>query len=236
MGFAQITDVLVLWDIDHTLIETRGIGRAAFAAAFEQVTGTTLARMPHITGRTEPDIYQATAELHGITDPPPFNAFAEALAAAYIARQHDLKHRGRVLPGAAKALAHLADLPKVRQSVLTGNTRAVAQIKLETFGLDTHLDLSVGSYGDDDDHRPALVRVAQSRASTHYAAMFDRRNTILIGDSASDVATAVEGGAHIIAITAGGTSAADLGGADLVLDELTNIEALSRAVNSLTAS
>ncbi|GAB2531783.1 hypothetical protein GCM10027167_40780 [Nocardia heshunensis] len=28
------SDVLILWDVDDTLIETRGVGRATFAEAF----------------------------------------------------------------------------------------------------------------------------------------------------------------------------------------------------------
>lgn len=234
MRFAHTVDVLVLWDIDHTLIETRGVGRAAFAAAFEQLTGRALERMPHITGRTEPDIYQATAELHGIADVPPFAAFAENLYAAYLVRRDDLKRIGRVLPGAAEAVTHLASMTGVRQSVLTGNTRDVAHIKLETFGLASYLDMSAGAYGDDDGHRPALVPIAQSRASASYATDFNRRNTILIGDSPADIATAVTGGARVIAVAAGGTPTAELTGADLVLNDLTDIGALARAVHSIT--
>ena len=30
---------LVLWDIDHTLIETRGVGGQVYAEAFAKVTG-----------------------------------------------------------------------------------------------------------------------------------------------------------------------------------------------------
>ena len=31
--------ILVLWDIDHTLIETRGVGGEIYADAFRAVTG-----------------------------------------------------------------------------------------------------------------------------------------------------------------------------------------------------
>ncbi len=231
MGISQGDGaVLVLWDIDHTLIETRGIGRAAFAAAFEQVTGRVLQQMPHITGRTEPDIYAATASLHGIQQPPKFDDFAEALAAAYIDRQDDLRQRGRTLPGAADALAYLADIPGVHQSVLTGNTRAVARIKLETFGLLDHLDLESGAYGDDDGYRPGLVPIAQSRATRRYMTKFAECNTVLIGDSPGDIETAVVGGARVVAIAAGGTPASDLTAADRVLNDLTDAQALKQEV------
>ncbi|GAB0102737.1 haloacid dehalogenase-like hydrolase [Nocardia sp. JMUB6875] len=224
--------VLVLWDVDHTLIETRGVGRASFATAFEQVTGHRLARMPHITGRTEPDIYAATVALHGIDHAPPFAVFAEALAAAYTERRRQLQEQGRVMPGAEKALGHLSELRDIRQSVLTGNTRAVTRIKLEAFGLAKYLDLDCGAYGDDDGHRPSLVPIAQTRASTH-SGEFDRANTVLIGDSPADIQTAHEGGACVIAVAAGGTTAAELSAADVVLADLTDTVAIESAIRML---
>lgn len=232
MAFTQNPHVLVLWDIDHTLIETRGVGRAAFAAAFERVTRQPVLRMPHVTGRTEPDIYHATAALHGVTEPPAFEIFADALAAAYHERQTDLALTGRIMPGAEEALVQLAGLAEVRQSVLTGNTRAVAEIKLSTFGLDSHLDLTVAAFGDDDRHRPALVSIAQARAGAILGQNFDEHNTVLVGDSPGDVATAVEGGARIIAVAAGGSPVTALSGAELILEELTDLTALVQAVCS----
>ncbi|MFE3075815.1 haloacid dehalogenase-like hydrolase [Nocardia tengchongensis] len=209
------------------------VGRAAFAAAFEQVTGRTLERMPHITGRTEPDIYAAVIELHGIQEPPPFPAFADALATAYIERQDQLRERGRVMPGAEQSLAHLGSRPGIRQSVLTGNTRQVTRIKLETFGLQGYLDLDSGAYGDDNGHRPSLVAVAQARASTR-GVEFDRRNTVLIGDSQGDIDTAHLGGAHVIAVAAGGTPMADLSAADVALADLTETSEVERSIQLVT--
>ncbi|MGW4242633.1 HAD family hydrolase [Nocardia sp. NPDC004722] len=234
MKFARNdTDVLILWDVDHTLIETRGVGRAAFAEAFETVTGERLEQMPHITGRTEPDIYAATAALHGITQPPEFPFFAEALAQAYLRRQDDLGSQGRAMPGAAEALAHLATIPWAHQSVLTGNTRAVTRVKLETFGLLQHLDLEIGAYGDDNGNRPALVAIAQQRAADSGAGTFDRGSTVLIGDSPADVDTALRGGARVVAVAAGGTPAEKLSGADAVLADLCDASTLATTIHSL---
>jgi phosphoglycolate phosphatase-like HAD superfamily hydrolase len=235
MDFSQCANatVLVLWDIDHTLIETRGVGGAAFAAAFEQVTGHAVRQMPHVTGRTEPDIYAATAQLHDIRQPPPFPRFAEALAAAYLARQDELRQRGRIMPGAENALAQLAAVPGLYQSVLTGNLRTVSRIKLETFGLDAYLDLDSGAYGDDDGYRPGLVPIARSRAAHRYMTEFSRNNMVLIGDSPGDIETAVLGGALIVAVAAGGTPASNLTSADRVLADLTDPHALEQAIRDL---
>jgi phosphoglycolate phosphatase len=49
---------LVLWDIDHTLIETRGVGGGIYAETFRKVTGRPLNEMPALSGRTEPVIFR----------------------------------------------------------------------------------------------------------------------------------------------------------------------------------
>lgn len=117
--------------------------------------------------------------------------------------------------------------------MLTGNTRAVARIKLDTFNLSAHLDLDIGAYGDDQSHRPSLVPIAQARAAAHHHHAFDRGNTILIGDSPNDIDTASQGGATIIAVAAGGTPALQLNRADAVLDDLTNIAAIATMIEQL---
>src|SRR5207248_4173095 len=146
---------LVLWDIDHTLIETRGLGREFYRRAFEAVTGRTMEREAEVTGRTEPAILAETLKLHGIEDDSPYQArYGAALAAEYEEHRKQLRERGRVLPGAREALAALSERSEVVQSVLSGNLKAVSRVKLAVFGLDRYLDFEAGAFGDDDTHRP----------------------------------------------------------------------------------
>lgn len=49
-GVWEATLKLVLWDIDHTLIATRGVGREIFGDAFEQVTGTPMREQAAVAG------------------------------------------------------------------------------------------------------------------------------------------------------------------------------------------
>src|SRR6266568_8696434 len=100
--------LLVLWDIDHTLIKTGGLGRELFAHAFQRATRTAMQRMSAPAGRTEAAIFRETAARHGIDDTLTYPAFAAALADAYRERVEDLRARGRVLPGAIEALTALA--------------------------------------------------------------------------------------------------------------------------------
>src|SRR4051794_9958313 len=108
---------LVLWDIDHTLIDTRGVGRELSAAAFEEVTGQPMREQAKIDGITEAVIFRETAKLHGLTtDRADFERFAAALTAQHIRHANDLRERGHALPGAAAALESLA-AANVRQTV-----------------------------------------------------------------------------------------------------------------------
>ena len=39
LGFAVVSPILVLWDIDHTLIENHGVNKETYALAFTLLTG-----------------------------------------------------------------------------------------------------------------------------------------------------------------------------------------------------
>jgi phosphoglycolate phosphatase-like HAD superfamily hydrolase len=220
---------LVLWDIDHTLIETRGVGGEIYAEAFLAVTGHPLDEMPALSGRTEPVIFREALKVHGIADSEGlYSRFADEQARGYAARADEVHRRGRALPGAADALRALADRPDVIQSVLTGNTRPAAEIKLRAFGLDRYLDLDMGAYGTDDDDRANLVKIARQHAGAARGVRFDAASTVLIGDTANDVAAARDGGARVIAVATGSENVEDLAsaGANTVFEDLTKTDDL----------
>src|SRR5262249_1590666 len=227
---------LVLWDIDHTLIETRGVGRWLYAAAFEAVTGRRMEHAADPTGRTEQAIFRETLGQHGVEP----SADLQARYAAELPRQYEqhvdlLGAKGRALPGSRQALAALADRPEVIQTVLSGNFRAVAVTKLRIFGLQGHIDFEVGAYGEDDGERARLVAVAQRRAGEKYETRFNRHNTGIVGDTVNDVHAAHEGGARVVGVASGRDSVDDLyrAGAEIVLPDLTDTMRLVVAVTNL---
>jgi phosphoglycolate phosphatase len=225
---------LVLWDIDHTLIETRGVGRRLYRAAFEEITGRRLERKPDLTGRTECAILAETLRLNGLEPSGGYKTkYAEALTRQYERHTDRLSKRGQALPGARKALAALARHPDLIQTVLTGNLRAVAVIKLRVFGLDGFIDFEVGAYGDDEPYRPKLVAIAQQRAGTKYGAAFTRDNTVILGDSPNDVETGVKGGARVIGVASGKSSMQDLH-AHGALSVLSGLRSSARVVTEVT--
>ncbi|MFJ3674003.1 HAD family hydrolase [Streptomyces sp. NPDC090106] len=215
---------MVLWDIDHTLIDTRGVGRELSAAAFLQTTGQVMREQAKIDGITEPVIFRETATLHGLsTTRADFERFARALTEGHLRHAAELRERGHALPGAAAALGTL-DADGIRQTVVSGNIRPVAEIKLQVFGLDRHMLWECGAYGDDDDARSELVRLALHRSRVA------PEEAVLIGDTPADVEGAHANGIRVIAVASGHSSEAALraAGAEAVLSDLNNTELLMK--------
>jgi phosphoglycolate phosphatase len=228
-----MTTRLVLWDIDHTLIETSGVGGQVYAETFEKVTGHPLNKMPELSGRTEPVIFREALKANGVEPAEDlYEQFAAEQARGYAAHLDELRARGRALPGAAEALQALYERNDVLQSVLTGNTRPSSEIKLRAFDLDHYLDFDIGAYGTDNDVRAHLVDVARRRAEKAHGVDFDASATILLGDTPNDVAAAKASGARIIAVATGRDTSADLAkaGAPTVLTDLTNTPAVLAAI------
>jgi Predicted phosphatases len=229
--YADQVQRLVLWDVDHTLVENNGVSKQIYAAAFTALTGRPAVHPPPTEGRTDREITRLLFAAHGLPVPT-WPIVAEALERAGAALFDRLRERGWALPGAADCLRALAGRPDVVQSVLTGNIRPNARVKLAAFGLDDLVDLDVGGYGADGVERAELVVVAQERAAAKYGGRFDARSTVLIGDTPRDVEAGRDGGALVVAVATGEHSADELrrAGASMVLPDLINVGRLVAAV------
>jgi hypothetical protein len=90
--------VLLLWDVDHTLIENSGVSKAVYARAFEMMTGHAAEVQPSTDGRTDYEIVRNLFTANGA-------AFTAADEAAYqsVLIDHDLRHTGNQLTANAGA-------------------------------------------------------------------------------------------------------------------------------------
>ncbi|WP_042369545.1 HAD family hydrolase [Streptacidiphilus neutrinimicus] len=213
--------LIVLWDVDHTLIENCGVSKEIYAAAFAELIGHGPVHPVVTEGRTDRSIMGDLFQRHGLV-PPPWAAVEQALSDAGEAREQELARRGYVLPGVRDALEQLRELGESTvSSVLTGNIRANALVKLRAFGLDEMLDLSVGAYGADGKERFELVDVARRRTAMAYALPLGTP-VVLIGDTPRDVEAGLRGGAAVVAVASGSHDPDELvaAGADTVLPDL----------------
>lgn len=222
---------VVLWDIDKTLVDIGGISREIYADAFAQVTNVRLRQMPDMAGRTDRYLILATLQRHGIAGPDALvEPFYEALTAATEARYDEVRQRGRRLPGAKEAVELLACGGAV-QTVVTGNIRTVAEIKLRAFDLANAIDFESGGYGSDDGERAALVRLARARTAARHGTSAGH-DVVVIGDTPHDIAGAKANNVRAIGVASGASTMQELrqAGADAVMESLENAQELSRLV------
>jgi phosphoglycolate phosphatase len=101
--------LLVLWDVDYTLVNAGGVGMQLYRIAFAEMFGGEPPRPPPMAGRTDRAIALEVLALAGIPDPRRHVAAFEAVMAAHAPELADLiRDRGKALPGAARALAAIA--------------------------------------------------------------------------------------------------------------------------------
>jgi phosphoglycolate phosphatase-like HAD superfamily hydrolase len=233
----SLTHRLVLWNIDHTLVDVGRVTREAYAEAFQRVTGRPLVRLPPTAGRNESEIiFEALAFNDVVTTDDHLPAFIDALATSFAARRRLIAEHGRVLPGAREALVAIGRLPEALQSVITGSIRPNALIKLSELGLDRFLDAEVGGYGSETFTKGALIELARIRAGRKYGVPFGESATVYIADSPLDVQAGHIAHATVIGVATGTATEAELraAGADVVLPTLADTPTLVRAVEHLT--
>jgi len=225
--------MLVLFDIDLTLLNTGGAGLAAGARALAELYGVAdgLAGIP-FAGRTDRAIFRdayARLDRPGHADAD-FDAAVRAYEAAYVrhlpAALREAEGVGRALPGALELVRRLAAEPRVAVGVATGNFRRGARLKLRHYGFPD--DLCEGGFGDDADDRGEMVAEAAQRLGPGDP-------VIVVGDTPLDIGAALANGFVGVGVATGHFSAADLrrAGAGLVLEDLADVDRVAESLFGL---
>ena len=218
--------LLVLWDVDGTLVHTAGHGRHAFEEAFEGVVGRAYEGKVSYAGRTDHQI--ALSMLEGERERLP--RVLELLADTLDARRDAIATEGRTYPGVPETLAALHARAGVINSLLTGNIESNAAVKVSAFGLERWLDFEVGAYGSDPhEERYELVAIARERATAKYGEL---SGAVLVGDTPLDVRAAREAGARAVAVATGFADLESLRASepDALLADLSDTHAAVRAI------
>jgi len=226
-----------LWNIDLTLVDVARVSRDAYAEAFLRATGRRLVALPQLAGASDSEIFfeslalnegSPEQDLRQSADPDLLARYSTELAAAF----ELLATRGRVLPGAADALAAVARVPGAIQTVLTGTIRQNAASKLRAFGLDRYLDLEIGGFGSEVYPKGTLILRSLDLAKEKYGVALLPADVVYVADSIRDVVAAKVARVRCVGVASGRSSSAVLrdAGADPVLDDLTRTSAVVAAV------
>lgn len=231
--------MLILFDIDGTLLRTQRAGVRAVGDAGRELFGTEFQEdLVDYAGGLDPVLFRNVLKAHGL----PFEtAHIDRLRAAY--RRH-LERRlaepgvARAMPGVPELLNALSPHEHITLGLLTGNFPETGAIKLGAAGIDIE-QFHVRVWGSDSPHDDALREhlppVAVDRYHSLRGVRLDYARVTIIGDTIHDVRCAKAHGCRALAVATGGHERAQLetSGADLVADDLSDTEGLLEWLTSL---
>jgi len=200
---------LVLFDIDGTLIQTRGAGVKAFGRAcdmeFDLPNGT---QRLNFAGRTDSGLAREFF-LHNRIEPSPenFRRFFDCYVfwLDYMLTQT----KGEVCHGVWELIRQLHALPKAPAlGLLTGNIRLGAEIKLRHFEL--WEIFQTGAFGDDHEDRNQIAAIARQRGNQLLNDSLRGDQILVVGDTPLDIQCARNIGARTLAVATGTTKFEEL--------------------------
>jgi phosphoglycolate phosphatase len=221
--------MLILFDIDGTMLRTGGAGLRAMTAAGRELIG------PHFTmegvnfaGRLDPLIWEDAARAAGVDDP---DAHHEAFRASYtrlLLAMLAEERQAQALPGVMALIDALAAVQELTLGVVTGNYPETGRAKIAAAGLDPDVFV-VAAWGSDGRIRRELPPIAMSRYAEHHGRAIEPHRVVVIGDTPHDVDCAKHSGCRSIAVATGPIHSIDElheYGADLTLADLSDTDRL----------
>ncbi len=224
-----MTGALVLFDIDGTLLATRGAGTRSMLDAARELFGHEFTfDGVSIAGRIDPSIWADVARANGIADPEAHHERFRAAYQRHLERRLAAENTVEVIPGAME----LAEALRARGAALglvTGNYPEAAFLKFRYAGLDPAI-FTVAAWGCDAPDRRGLPELAMRLHRARSGVALAPRQVVVIGDTPNDVDCASACGCRALAVATGPFSRADLArcGADLAVDDLGDTAGLVR--------
>ncbi|MEM7474275.1 MAG: HAD hydrolase-like protein [Planctomycetota bacterium] len=225
--------LVLLFDIDGTLLDSSGAGGSALLDALIKVFELESAEQVPLHGRTDLGIMSELLEKYGIEASTEnlnrlCDKYYELLPAVLEGRS------GACLPGVRELLDELAAQDNIHLALLTGNMPTSAKMKLEYFGLWPYF--SFGIFGDLAAQRPLLAEPALKMISEETGVLANCSNTLILGDTPLDIELADCMQVQSLAVCTGGFSEQELvdAGASLVLHDLSDTKRICAWMNNMS--
>lgn len=200
-------NILLIWDIDGTLIDSKGLGRRAMDEAFLHLFNIKEGfKDVSMAGRLDSQIIKRAFEINEIIDMK-FDRFLDTYEEML---KKELKHNtsSRVLPGITEILESASNQENLFHVLGTGNCARGARLKLSHLGLDKYF--KIGGFGDEDVQRWEIIKKAINKAENFYKIDFSIKNIYVIGDTPLDIECGKILGIKSVAVATGGYSYKEL--------------------------
>lgn len=215
--------LLLIFDIDHTLLNTLEFQSRAYEAMFPAVLGihAKLTDVPNGgPGLMAPDIIRLISLKHGLSETQVTHKIpdAERFLAKELKKILPSDPRPHMLLGVPDILVELKK--RRRLGVISGNSELVATTLLTWAGVRDLFDVSC--FSDEARDRRHLIKQCMLKYESLYQCQLETHQVVMVGDSAADMASARAIGVYAVGVTTGFHSREDLisNGASLVISSL----------------
>lgn len=225
--------MLILFDIDLTLLETDHIGIACLGHAGRTLFDPEFSPDGiNFGGALDPVII---AQMLQNNDIEVNDTNIQSLRDGYhehLAELSQSQSVARPLAGAHDLVFATATHPsKPTLGLLTGNFPETGKIKMRSAGFDPSI-FTINAWGDsspfDPPKRAHLPPIAMERYQSEKSVAIDPQSVVIIGDTIHDVSCAKDNGCRVLAVATGHATFDELveAGADWTIEDLTDTEGI----------
>lgn len=220
--------MLILFDIDNTLLTSRGVGRRAMHEAVCELFGENM-RFDgvEIAGRLDRLIFRDLASINGFEDTEEHHEQFRRIYRRVFTRLLGDGDPIVRLPGVEALVDELHEREDVTIGLLTGNYPETGRMKVEAAELNPDV-FKVCAWGDRGDSRRDLPPRAIAEHEAVMGSPIEPARVVIIGDTPHDVDCAAHHGCRCLAVATGSFDLKTLQdcGADQVVADLTETTAI----------
>jgi len=223
--------MLVLFDIDGTLLQSQHAGMHAMVDAFEELhIGKTFSFDGiDIAGRLDTLIWHDMVRRHEVSDDADSHEVFRETYRRHLSKRLQENNTVKAFHGVVELVDRLVQEPNVELGLLTGNYPATGRLKVEFAGL-SHDHFTVNAFAGEGATRRDLPPIALRRYREKHGRDIERERVVIIGDTPHDVDCAHHNGCLCLAVATGQFTAAQLREckADHVVESLSPVEPIVR--------